>query len=164
MHSAHAAAGRRGPARSAFTGVRWFVDETYVKVTACAAARVPGHRAGWAGHRPCELLNDRWHVLDGLNFLGIDSAGSMQSSWTVPSQVLVPLPVDVSLDLAALVEPTAVAVHDVRRGSVIAGERVIVVGGGPVGILVALTARVVGADVIVLELDGPRRDIATTSA
>ena len=115
----------------------------------------------WCGECPaCQRGHS--HICQRLNFLGIDSSGSMQSSWTVPSHVLVRLPVDVSLELAALVEPTAVAVHDVRRGGVIAGERVVVVGGGPVGILVALAARVVGAEVMVLELDQHRRGIATS--
>ena len=102
------------------------------------------------------------HICQRLNFLGIDSAGSMQSSWTVPSHVLVRLPIDVPLELAALVEPTAVAVHDVRRGAVTATDRVVVVGGGPVGILVALATRTVDADVVVLEIDEHRRGIAAS--
>jgi (R,R)-butanediol dehydrogenase / meso-butanediol dehydrogenase / diacetyl reductase len=115
----------------------------------------------WCGECPaCQRGHS--HICQRLNFLGIDSSGSMQSSWTVPSHVLVRLPTDVPLELAALVEPTAVAVHDVRRGGVTAGERVVVVGGGPVGILVALAARVVGADVVVLELDEHRRGIAAS--
>ncbi len=113
----------------------------------------------WCGECPACERGYR-HICQRLNFLGIDSPGSMQSSWTVPSHVLVPLPADIPLDLAALVEPTAVAVHDVRRGGVVAGERVVVVGGGPVGILVALAARVAGAEVVVLEIDEHRRAVA----
>ncbi|MEK8107101.1 zinc-binding dehydrogenase [Micromonospora sp. M12] len=52
-----------------------------------------------------------------MNFLGIDSPGAMQSSWTVPAELVLPLPEDLPLDHAALVEPVAVAVHDVRRGT-----------------------------------------------
>ena len=128
----------------------------------------------WAVGDPVTVMPLRWcgtcpacqrghvHICQRLNFLGIDSAGSMQSSWTVPSQVLVRLPIDVPLELAALVEPTAVAVHDVRRGAVTAAERVVVVGGGPVGILMALATRVVDADVVVLEIDEHRRGIAAS--
>jgi 2-desacetyl-2-hydroxyethyl bacteriochlorophyllide A dehydrogenase len=97
-----------------------------------------------------------------LNFLGIDSTGSMQSSWTVPSRVLVRLPAALALPEAALVEPAAVAVHDVRRGDVVAGERVVVVGGGPVGLLVAMAARAVGAEVVLLEIDPYRRTVAAS--
>jgi (R,R)-butanediol dehydrogenase / meso-butanediol dehydrogenase / diacetyl reductase len=47
--------------------------------------------------------------------LGIDAAGLMQGRWTVPAGTLVRIPPEVPLPEAALVEPVAVAVHDVRR-------------------------------------------------
>jgi (R,R)-butanediol dehydrogenase/meso-butanediol dehydrogenase/diacetyl reductase len=42
---------------------------------------------------------------------------------------------------SALAEPTAVAVHDVRRSGLREGERALVVGGGPIGVLIACVAR-----------------------
>lgn len=113
----------------------------------------------WCGTCPACVRGHR-HICHNLNFVGIDSAGSMQSSWTVPAGLLVRLPADLPLTTAALVEPTAVAVHDVRRGDVQPGEKVVVVGGGPVGMLVALVSQSIGADVIVLELDETRRGVA----
>ncbi|MFF9762906.1 zinc-binding dehydrogenase [Streptomyces caelestis] len=100
------------------------------------------------------------HVCRNLDFIGIDSPGAMQQRWTVPASTLVRLPGTVRLDHAALVEPTAVAVHDVRRAGVRPGERVVVVGGGPVGILIALTARAAGAEVRLTELSAYRRGLA----
>ncbi|MFE2474025.1 zinc-dependent alcohol dehydrogenase, partial [Streptomyces mirabilis] len=97
------------------------------------------------------------HICQRLDFIGIDSPGAMQQRWTVPASTLIRLPDSLALDRAALVEPTAVAVHDVGRADVRAGERVVVVGGGPVGILIALVARAVGADVRVVELSAHRR-------
>ncbi|MDI1290631.1 MAG: zinc-binding dehydrogenase, partial [bacterium] len=61
--------------------------------------------------------------------------------------------------LGALVEPTAVAVHDVARAAVRPGEKAVVVGGGPVGLLIAAVARAAGADVLVLEVDEFRRSV-----
>ena len=61
---------------------------------------------------------------------------------------------------AALVEPTAVAVHDVGRAALVAGEHVVVVGGGPVGLLIACVARAADAQVLVLEVDAYRRGVA----
>jgi 2-desacetyl-2-hydroxyethyl bacteriochlorophyllide A dehydrogenase len=84
----------------------------------------------------------------------------MQQRWTVPADTLIPLPGELPLDAAALVEPTAVAVHDVARARLQAGEHAVVVGGGPVGILIALVARSVGAEVRVVELSASRRRIA----
>jgi (R,R)-butanediol dehydrogenase/meso-butanediol dehydrogenase/diacetyl reductase len=115
----------------------------------------------WCGHCPACRAGHQ-HICHNLDFLGIDSPGSMQGSWTVPQKVLVSLPSTLSLQAAALAEPTAVAVHDVRRAGLREGERALVVGGGPIGILIACTARAVGADVLVLELSESRRAFAET--
>ena len=64
------------------------------------------------------------------------------------------------LRTAALAEPTAVAVHDVRRAQLAVGERAVVVGGGPIGLLVAAVAREAGADVVLVEPDPGRRQLA----
>jgi 2-desacetyl-2-hydroxyethyl bacteriochlorophyllide A dehydrogenase len=112
----------------------------------------------WCGECPACLAGHQ-HICQRLNFVGIDSPGAMQQSWTVPDEILVALPEGLSLRDAALIEPTAVAVHDVRRGALSAGEQALVVGGGPVGLLVAIVARDVGADVLVLEVDPHRRAV-----
>lgn len=101
------------------------------------------------------------HICPQLVFLGIDAPGSMQNRWNVPAELLVRLPRDMNLEHAALVEPTAVAVHDVRRSGLSAGQRAVVVGGGPVGVLIALVARSTGADVSVVELDPTRRELVS---
>ena len=60
----------------------------------------------------------------------------------------------------ALVEPTSVALHAVRRGRV-AGQRVLVVGAGPIGLLVAQCARAEGAaDVVVSDTREDRLTLA----
>ncbi|MFE5144298.1 zinc-binding dehydrogenase [Streptomyces fagopyri] len=100
------------------------------------------------------------HICQHLDFIGIDSPGAMQQRWTVPAATLVRLPGSLPLDRAALVEPTAVAVHDVGRAGVRDGEKMVVVGGGPVGVLIALVARATGADVRVVELSAHRRLLA----
>jgi len=100
------------------------------------------------------------HICQRLSFLGIDAAGSLQSRWTVPAATLVSLPAEMSLRTAALAEPTAVAVHDVRRAQLVPGERAIVVGGGPIGLLVAVVARQAGADVLLVEPNDERRALA----
>jgi len=96
------------------------------------------------------------HVSRGLKFLGIDTPGAFQRSWTVPAFTLHHLPASVDLRLAALVEPLAVACHDVRRAELHAGESALVIGAGPIGLLVALAARAKGARVIVSEVNPAR--------
>jgi (R,R)-butanediol dehydrogenase/meso-butanediol dehydrogenase/diacetyl reductase len=100
------------------------------------------------------------HICRDLKFLGIDTAGAFQSSWTVPAFTLHRLPASVELRRAALVEPLAVACHDVRRGEVAGGESVVVIGGGPIGLLVGLVARARGGAVTVSEVSPFRRELA----
>lgn len=93
------------------------------------------------------------HVCQKLKFIGIDAPGAMQGLWTVPAHTLHRLPDNLTLTDASLVEPIAVACHDVRLGEVRPGEFAVVIGGGPIGALVALVARHHGARVIVTEIN-----------
>lgn len=124
-----------------------------------AGDRVTVMPLDWCGVCPA-CAAGHTHVCHELNFIGIDSPGSMQARWVVPARVLVALPHEISLRTAALTEPTAVAVHDVRRAGLVAGERALVVGGGPIGLLIALVARAKGADVLVLEPSEGRQALA----
>lgn len=76
----------------------------------------------WCGQCPA-CRAGHTHLCHRLNFLGIDSTGAMQSSWTVPARTLIRLPGQLPLEHAALIEPTAVAVHDVRRAELRPGEK-----------------------------------------
>src|SRR4051795_312020 len=100
------------------------------------------------------------HISRNLKFLGIDAPGALQSSWTVPAFTLHALPPGVDLRLGALAEPLAVACHDVRRGQVAPGQTVVVIGGGPIGLLIALVARARGGDVLIVEPNAARRALA----
>jgi 2-desacetyl-2-hydroxyethyl bacteriochlorophyllide A dehydrogenase len=100
------------------------------------------------------------HISRSLKFLGIDAPGAFQSSWTVPAFTLHRLPSGVDLQLAALTEPLAVACHDVRRAEPVPGENAVVIGGGPIGLLVALVARESGLRVAVSEPNPDRRGLA----
>lgn len=100
------------------------------------------------------------HVGKNLKFIGIDLPGGMQSSWTVPDYTLHKLPDSLSLEHGAMIEPAAVACHDVRMGEVVAGETCVVIGGGPIGLLIALVAKEKGARVILSEVNQTRLDLA----
>lgn len=113
----------------------------------------------WCGRCAACLAGHR-HICHNLVFVGIDSVGAMQQSWTVSERLLVPLPSGLGLDHGALAEPVAVAVHDVRRGAVSPGDRVLVVGGGPIGLLIACVAAAADAEVLVSEPNNFRRSVA----
>jgi (R,R)-butanediol dehydrogenase / meso-butanediol dehydrogenase / diacetyl reductase len=101
------------------------------------------------------------HISRNLKFLGIDTPGAFQSSWTVPAFTLHRLPAAIDLKIAALTEPLAVACHDVRRAELVPGETAVVIGGGPIGLLISLVAREGGARVVVSEVDASRREVAS---
>ena len=67
--------------------------------------------------------------------LGIFVDGGLADRVRVPEQNLVALPAGLFVDDACLVEPGSVAWHGVARAAVQSGERVVVVGGGSIGLL-----------------------------
>lgn len=101
------------------------------------------------------------HICHKLKFLGLDTDGAMQELWTVPAHTLHILPDDIRMDHAALIEPVAVACHDVRLSGLQAGEDVVVIGGGPIGVLVAMVARDAGGRVLISEVNPHRLAILT---
>jgi 2-desacetyl-2-hydroxyethyl bacteriochlorophyllide A dehydrogenase len=96
------------------------------------------------------------HICHNLKFIGIDTPGAFQQVWNVPAHTVHRLPDGLDLSHAALIEPLAVACHDVERGQVKAGEDVLVIGGGPIGMLVATVAREAGANVTMAEINPAR--------
>lgn len=105
---------------------------------------------------PTPFDNGYAHIGKNLKFIGIDTPGGMQASWVVPLHTLHKLPADVPLKHAALIEPLAVACHDVRLSQLKAGDKAVILGGGPIGVLVALVARMQGAEVMISEVNAHR--------
>ncbi|TCO18577.1 (R,R)-butanediol dehydrogenase/meso-butanediol dehydrogenase/diacetyl reductase/L-iditol 2-dehydrogenase [Kribbella steppae] len=88
----------------------------------CAAKRVPG--GGWPG--------------------------MLSEFFAAPGRVLVPLADEIGYDEGALIEPLAVAWHCTSDGAVMAGDSVAVLGGGPIGSLVAAVSRIRGASTVLV--------------
>jgi 2-desacetyl-2-hydroxyethyl bacteriochlorophyllide A dehydrogenase len=109
------------------------------------------------GCRACRI--GAYYLCQHLKVRGVDVTGGMQEYWTVPVAQMLRVPDALSDDQAAVVEPLAVATHDVDRAGVKRGDRVLVFGGGPIGTLIALVARERGADVAVAEINPYRLDI-----
>ena len=60
------------------------------------------------------------------------------------------LPPQMEDGLGAMMEPFAVALHAVKRAGLVSGRKVLVTGGGPIGLLVLITARALGATPLAL--------------
>ncbi|WP_114856197.1 zinc-binding dehydrogenase [Brachybacterium sp. YJGR34] len=78
----------------------------------------------------------------------------------VPARNVVLLGAAMPLHLGALIEPLAVALHAVRVGGARAGQRALVVGGGPIGQSVVLALRSAGVtDIVLSEPSAARREL-----
>ncbi|MEQ3553579.1 alcohol dehydrogenase catalytic domain-containing protein [Pseudonocardia nematodicida] len=92
----------------------------------------------------------RYNICAELRVFGCQTEGAMADAFTVAADRLHVLPDDVSDRAAALVEPLATPVHAVRAAGVGPGDRVVVLGAGPIGLLSAVAARAAGAATVLV--------------
>ncbi|MGV3487569.1 MAG: zinc-dependent alcohol dehydrogenase [Tuberibacillus sp.] len=74
--------------------------------------------------------------------------GTMAENFVAPEEVVFVLPQDMDHKLGALAEPLAVAVHAVRRAGIGVGDKVAILGSGPIGLLTMAVAKAAGATTI----------------
>ncbi|KAH9848121.1 chaperonin 10-like protein [Lenzites betulinus] len=113
---------------------------------------------------PCNQPNcacgspDTRNLCSNLAFMGAMGGGGGLSEYiAVPHQLAHVLPADLSLEIGALVEPLAVAWRAVKRSNVKAGDKVLIVGAGPVGLFVLKIAQIFGASWIGVSGRGSQR-------
>lgn len=94
-----------------------------------------------------------------LTVLGVHGDGGMAEEIAVPSENLYPA-AGLSQRDAAMVEFLAIGAHAVRRTELRPGWRVLVVGGGPIGLGVAFFSRIEGAIVTILDAAADKLDAA----
>lgn len=90
-----------------------------------------------------------------IQVLGVHRDGGMAEYLAIPAQFVLKTE-GISLDDAAMLEFLAIGMHAVRRAAVAAEQRVLVVGAGPIGVAVALFAKLRGAEVTVLDARADR--------
>jgi L-iditol 2-dehydrogenase len=87
--------------------------------------------------------------------------GTMTEYLVVPDRAAHPLPGSIDTVVGSMIEPLSVAVWAVQRAQVGLGDRVLVTGAGPIGLLVAQVARAAGAaEVIVTDVNDHRLGVA----
>jgi L-iditol 2-dehydrogenase len=77
--------------------------------------------------------------------MGFQTDGAASEYFPIPARKTLKIPEPVSIDEAAMIEPTAVAVHALRRGGDVKGKKVVVLGSGTIGNLVGQVALASGA-------------------
>jgi threonine dehydrogenase-like Zn-dependent dehydrogenase len=106
---------------------------------------------------PCSI--GRPNTCDAFELIGIHVDGGLQERLCVPEDQVYPIRVD-DPAVAALAEPVSIAVRAVNRARVQRGERVVVLGAGPIGQCICLVARERGASVLVVDLQESRLELA----
>lgn len=108
----------------------------------------------WRVCRRCATCRaGRYHLCPERRFL----FGGLADSYTAPAYSIHPLPDGIDPETGALAEPVAVAVHGLRAVRFAPGERVLVLGGGAIGLLTALVARAWGAADVLLSARYPHQ-------
>jgi 2-desacetyl-2-hydroxyethyl bacteriochlorophyllide A dehydrogenase len=108
---------------------------------------------------PCR--EGRLDACESLTMIGVTHDGAMAEYCVTAARGLHRLPDGVTLRQGALVEPLSVALHGVRRSRLKVGDRALVMGAGPIGLLTLQCALLAGArTVAVTEVDGVRRALA----
>lgn len=101
------------------------------------------------------------HLCRNRRLVGAHRPGAYARAVAVPAKVVLPLPEGLSLRLAALAEPTAVALRIAALAGDVAGQTILVMGAGPIGLLALQALHLRGADrVYVADLDAARLEMA----
>jgi 2-desacetyl-2-hydroxyethyl bacteriochlorophyllide A dehydrogenase len=91
--------------------------------------------------------------------VGLDLDGAFAEYIRLPALFVHRMPDDMSYDRAVVVEPLACALNNVDAGGVGPTDTVVVVGGGPMGVVTAMAAEHYGARVLLVEPDPFRQQL-----
>ena len=103
----------------------------------------------------CEVGD--YALCEDYDYLGSRSDGAFAEYVCAPTWNLIPVPAGVTIEEAAMVEPAAVAVHALRQGRIDVGDKVLIFGAGPIGLMLGLWARAWGAATVILADIDPRK-------
>ncbi|MRG84983.1 zinc-dependent alcohol dehydrogenase [Salinibacillus xinjiangensis] len=93
--------------------------------------------------------NGDYHLCDNKTVLGTEKwEGAFAEYLTAPASTVYKIPGDIPYHVGVLTEPLAVGVHAVKLGQIKKGDKIAVLGAGPIGLLVAVAAKHAGAEVI----------------
>jgi L-iditol 2-dehydrogenase len=113
--------------------------------------------------RSCaQCLGGRYNLCPDVNFFATPPHDGAFCEYVVmPEAFVYPVPDSVSDDAAGLIEPLSVGVWACRRANVAPGDRVLVTGAGPIGLIAAQTALAYGAkDVAITDVNSHRLQLA----
>jgi len=112
----------------------------------------PGDRVAVIGIQGCldcdRCRGGRTNLCKARKVIGLDLDGGMAEYAAVNEAYLVTVPDALDLTFAALTEPLSVAVHAMDRVRIRPGQKVVVTGPGPIGMMCAVLTKAAGAEVV----------------
>lgn len=111
----------------------------------------PSHACGRCDY----CLGGRFNLCRNMRFLGSASVfphvqGMFRERFVMGEQQLTPITEDISLGEIACAEPLSIGLHAVHRAGELLGRTVLVTGGGTIGCMCVLAARMAGAAEVVV--------------
>ncbi|MBA2946884.1 zinc-dependent alcohol dehydrogenase [Streptomyces himalayensis] len=97
-----------------------------------------------------QCRSGRYNICQELKVFGCQTPGAMTDLFSISADRVHRIPEGMTDIEAALVEPLATPVHAVAKAGDLTGRRVVVLGAGPIGLLVLAAARHAGAAKIAL--------------
>ena len=94
-----------------------------------------------------QYCNETWSHAVGLS---LDNPGGLTCTIAVRPDMVMKLPDNVSDEEGAMVEPTAVGLHAIHLADIKVGDNVLVVGGGIIGLVSAMFAKLEGAQYVAI--------------
>ncbi len=108
---------------------------------------------------PC--LHGRYNLCEKLKVMGFQTTGTASEYFAVDASKVTLLPEDMSFSDGAMIEPLAVTVHAARRFPDLKGAKAVVLGCGPIGILLCQSLKALGAsEVLATDISDTRLKIA----
>jgi len=126
----------------------------------------PGDRVAIEPGYPCRMCDycktGRYNLCPDMTFAATPPVdGNLRQYYCHPADFCFKIPDTMTMEEAALMEPTAVAVHSCRRAGVELGKTVLVCGAGPIGLVNVVVAQAMGAtEVVVTDIDEGRLKVA----
>ncbi len=140
---------------------------TVVKIGSGVSGFAPGELVTFRPQQfcgQCPLCRQgRYNLCEDYKVIGVlgGTIGMASEYFLCDAAKLHKLPAGMNADQGALVEPAAVAVHAARLAGTEAGEKVLVIGAGPIGNLTAQAAKALGAAaVMITDINPPRLELA----
>lgn len=108
---------------------------------------------------PC--LHGRYNLCENLKVMGFQTTGTASEYFAVDASKVTLLPEEMSYDEGAMIEPLAVTVHAARRFPDLKGAKCVVLGCGPIGILLIQSLKALGAsEVMATDISDKRLALA----